>query len=715
MITLTTPVESVPRIPKRILPAFKRLGVKTIRDLLLHFPARYDDFSNEKKIRDIKTGETVTIRGTILKISFGRTARKHMHITEALIGDETGSLRAVWFNQPFLARNLKAGDAVQLSGKTVLRANGIFLQNPAYEKLPKAKKGVRESSPIHTGGLVAVYPETEGISSRWLRFLMRSFVGLAENSSDPLPAGIKAAYDLPGFAQAVRAIHFPDSRVHAESAERRFILETLILMQLRSLRDRSLLKQHSAPAIALDIARIKEFIGSLPFTLTNAQRRSLWEIATDMARPHPMNRLLEGDVGSGKTVVAAAASLLVVSAGRTVALMAPTEILARQHYATIQRVLAPFHVSIALLVGSEKRAGAKPDADITVGTHALIHKKARLENLGLVIVDEQHRFGVEQRAALLRQETEDRRQEKSTGENPPLVAGHMSLVPHFLSMTATPIPRTLALTAYGDLDLSLLDEMPRSRKEVITKVISPKERKNAYAFIRDEAKAGRQIFVICPRIEQAINDMGQATQNTQQKLLLAEAKTVKEEYHKLSSDIFPDLRIAMLHGRMKAKEKEVVMRAFHDGAIDILVSTSVVEVGVDVPNASIMMIEGAELFGLAQLHQFRGRVGRGENQSYCFLFPGENGETTRRLEAVVKVKNGFELAEYDLAIRGPGDIFGNRQWGVNKIVLQGISNPRLVREAREIAIDLVRQSPNLSAFPLLARRLQELDQSAHLE
>lgn len=584
-----------------------------------------------------------------------------------------------------------------------------------------------------------MYPETEGLTSRWLRFLIKNYLMLAEKMSDPLPVETRERHALLPIADGIRMMHFPETPRDAAEAERRFMFQDLLLWQLRSLRERSRLRQAVSPAIPADVSLIKEFASSLPFALTDAQRRSIWEIARDMEKPRPMHRLLEGDVGSGKTVVAAAASLLAVRAGLRVAFMAPTEILARQHYATLERVLAPFNVTVALRVGGGgKKEHAPPAADITIGTHALIQKGVWLENLGLIIVDEQHRFGVEQRAYLanhIRHIANSKWQMANSEKGSP---GHMpyaiSHKPHFLSMTATPIPRTLALTIYGDLDLSLLDEMPQSRRPVATRVVSARERAGAYDFIRQEVKKGRQVFVICPRIRadtqtdadsptsQTYADVTKrpresalAQRRRQSALWTEDVKAVTEEYKKLSQEIFPDLRVAMLHGKMKPKEKEVIMAGFRDRRHDILVSTSVVEVGVDVPNATVMMIEGAERFGLAQLHQFRGRVGRGAEQSYCFLFATEEGMGERRLHAVAEARNGFELAEKDLALRGPGSMLGTEQSGIGDRVLKGITDPVLVRAVREEAVALVKKSPDLSAFPILQKELQRMEAALHME
>ncbi|MEK7076769.1 MAG: DEAD/DEAH box helicase, partial [Patescibacteria group bacterium] len=463
--------------------------------------------------------ETVTVQGVIEKISVHRTFKKRMALTEAVIRDETGKIRAVWFNQPFLAKNLKEGFLVRLSGKVAKGPGGAYLQNPAYERaihpVRSQTSGAsadaqahRTSNGIHTGGLIAVYPETRGITSRWLRYLISNFISLRNNLVDPIPSDILKRNNLPQLSDALYAIHFPKTREEARRAERRFIFEDLLLIQLRALRARSRLKEKRAPEIPLDVPLIKKFVESLPFVLTDAQRRSLWEIGNDLVKPSPMNRLLEGDVGSGKTVVAAAAALLAVSAGYRAVFMAPTEILARQHFTTLGKLLKPFSMSLGFRTGAEKRA---TDSDVVVGTHALIQKGISFENLGLVVVDEQHRFGVAQRALLIR--------------------GRGALVPHFLSMSATPIPRTLALSIYGDLDLSILDEMPKSRKPVATEIVEPGKREATYQFIREEVKKGRQVFVICPRIEISEESAAVRTQKAyQQKFLLAEVKSVKDEY-----------------------------------------------------------------------------------------------------------------------------------------------------------------------------------------
>jgi len=529
----------------------------------------------------------------------------------------------------------------------------------------------------------------------------------------------------------------------AERARARFSFEELFLIELSVLKERLKLEKEKAPSIPINVELIKEFVNSLPFKLTDAQRKCAWQILKDMEKSRPMSRLLEGDVGSGKTVVAVIAALNTIKAGYQVAFMAPTEILAKQHFQEVTKLLQPFKVRIALLTGKEDKIisqklkneileisrnklldkARKGEIDILIGTHSLIQDKVKFGNLGLCIIDEQHRFGVEQRARLCQG-----------------YGGQAKLVPHLLSMTATPIPRTLALTIYGDLDLSILDEMPKGRKKIITKVVPPRERGKAYHFIRKRVREGEQIFVICPRIEKTqkskINPFGKLRIDAEQSrstksypvesgtklktkeelLSWTEAKAVNEEYEKLSKEIFPDLKVGMLHGRMRPKEKEKIMKDFKQKKIDILVSTSVVEVGIDIPKATVMMIEGAERFGLAQLYQFRGRVGRSDLQSYCFLFTESPAKRTRqRLEAIVRAQNSFELAQKDLEIRGPGSLFGSRQWGIPDLAMENLKNLPLVEKTRQAAGELLEEDPELKKYPSLRGGLKNFEKRIHLE
>ena len=706
VISLNSPIEHLKKVGPSYLKILHKVGIKTVKDLLFYFPHRYDDFSQIVPISQLRVGQTATISGKISDIKNIRTWKKRMYVTEALIEDKSGSIKAVWFNQPYLIQTLQKGRLINLSGKATFAGQSLCLSNPAYETL-KTMRGSpswRGAAPhTHTGRLVPIYHETYGLSSRYLRYLIKPLLPLTAQILDFLPVQIKQKFGLIDLNQAIRQIHFPDNLESARKARSRLSFDELFLTQLTILKQRQDLSKEKAPAIAFHQKLIQLFVKRLPFKLTDDQRLAAWQIFQDLAKPKPMNRLLNGDVGSGKTIVATMAALETAKAGYQAAFMAPTEVLAKQHFETLKNLLKNYNLKIALLTSSESRRnggsprekGAAPgstlkkqiadgEIDIIIGTHALIQEGLTFNKLGLAIVDEQHRFGVVQRAALQKKiyQMED----------------GLTTIPHLLSMTATPIPRTLALTIYGDLDISLLKEMPKGRQKIITKVAAPALRKKTYDFIRTQVKKGRQGFVICPLIEES------------EKL---EVKSVTEEYKKLSSKIFPDLKIAMLHGQMKSKEKEEIMKKFKEKKSNILVSTSVVEVGVDVPNATIMIIEGAERFGLAQLHQFRGRVGRSEQQSYCFLFTDSTAKKThQRLKALLKSENGFELAEKDLKIRGPGDLIGSRQWGLPDLAMASLNDLELIQKARQAAKEIL--GKNL-LFPALQEKLKAFQTKVHFE
>jgi len=711
MLSLSTPIEKIPGIGLFYQKRLKRLGIKTIRDLFFHFPHRYEDFSKIVPISEVKLNETVCIRGKILEIKNSRTWKRRLALTQAVVEDETAAIKVVWFNQPYLTKSLKEGNSVCLAGKVVLRKDGLYLNSPIHERI------YQETELTHTGRLVPVYPETEGLSSRWLRYILKPLLSRLKNKvTEPLSKEIREQYNLLPIKQAIWQIHFPDSLKIAEKAQKRFVFEELFLIQVSVLKERLKLKQKKSVSCPMNVDLMKKFTDSLPFKLTNSQKKSAWRILKDLEKAIPMSRLLEGDVGSGKTVVAIMAALNVAKAGFQVAIMVPTEILAKQHFQEIPKLLEKFKLKIALLTGKEDKITAKKlknqvleisrqklleklargEINILIGTHSLIQEGVKFgppdKGLALVIVDEQHRFGVEQRAKLCQQGNSEE-----------------EIIPHLLSMTATPIPRTLALTVYGDLDLSLIDELPKNRKKVKTSIIPPEKREKAYEFIRKEVKKGRGVFVICPRIEigkdnERISFLG-----------WNDVKAVKQEYEKLSKEIFPDLNMGQLHGKMKIKEKEKTMQDFKSGKIDVLVSTSVVEVGIDIPRATVMMIEGAERFGLAQLHQFRGRVGRAEFQSYCLLFTSPGIEKTRRLSALVKCSDGFKLAEKDLQIRGPGELYGIRQWGIPDLAMANLKDISLVEKTRETAKEVLEKDPQLKKHPLLKERLKEFEQRIHFE
>jgi len=675
--SLDTSISELPRINEKHLKRFQKLGLNTVRDLLYHFPHRYDDFSNIKTINRLQLNETATIQGEILKISNIRTFKKRMSLTEASIKDRTGNVRAIWFNQPFLIQNLKEGKKVSLSGKYAMGPKGPYLSNPNYELLSLYK------TTTHTAGLIPVYPETTGIGSRFLRYYIKLILPSIVSIKESLPQEILKQYNLPNIQTALKNIHFPAKLKLADEAKKRFAFEELFLLQLYVLKQKLSLQKENAFKIPFDKNLIQSFVKQLPFTLTEAQRKAIWEIIQDLEKSKPMNRLLQGDVGSGKTVVAVTIALEIAKAGFQVAFLVPTEILAQQHFKQIKDLLKNFYIEIGLLTGGEKKISK--NTKIIIGTHALLQKSVKFNNLALVIIDEQHRFGVQQRAHLLKNK----------------------IAPHLLSMTATPIPRTLALTIYGDLDISLINEMPKNRQKIITKIIPPDQREQAYEFIHQEIKKGRQAFVICPRIEVAKNENAK-------NLLWAEVKAVKDEYEKLSEKIFPDLEIAMIHGKIGAKEKEKIMLDFRNKKTDILVSTSVIEVGIDIPNATVMMIEGADRFGLAQLHQFRGRVGRGEHQSYCFLF-STSGETTARLRAIQKYDNGFDLAEQDMKIRGPGQFYGVQQSGLPDLAMANLNDLELIKSTRHEALELLKKDSSLEYYKLLLEKLNKFKQTIHLE
>ena len=708
-MNLSLPIEKLRSVGPRNIPRLAKLGIKTARDLLWHFPARYEDYSKIVTISEIEPGQKVNIQGEILKMNNRMIFPKRMSITNALVGDETGAVKVVWFNQPFIVNSLKEGTLVSLAGKANLDKHGLYLSSPTYEKI----QGIEfiNHNLIHTGGLIPVYPETEGVTSKYLRFLIKPILKDLE-VPDPLPEEIIKKHNLPSLSEALNKIHYPTNAQEAEAAKDRLAFDDLLLFQLKALLERRKLNQLKSVRVKFDKDLIRGFISRLPFELTKDQKIAAWEILKDLEKTYPMNRLMEGDVGSGKTVVALMGAVQVAKSGYQSAFLAPTEVLANQHFRTMTELLGNNFLNIGLLTGSDAKLNGKTiskpelkdkiskgEVDIIIGTHAVIQKDVHFKNLAFVVIDEQHRFGVSQRAILAKN-------------------SESKLVPHLLSMTATPIPRTLALTIYGDLDISIIKEKPKNRQKIITKVISPSQRKASYKFIRDEVNSGRQVFVICPRIELADPTKEIKGKNGQSKMniMWAEVKAVEDEYKKLSEEVFPDLKVAMLHGKMKPKEKIEIMDSFKNKKYGILVSTSVVEVGVDIPNATIMMIENSERFGLAQLHQFRGRVGRGEHQSYCLLFsstPDKN--INQRLKALVECDDGFMLAEKDMSIRGPGEFFGVKQSGLPDLAMTSLANVELIKKARLEARFLLKEDSALTKYPLLKDKLEKFQRLTHFE
>lgn len=719
---LSSPIKTLGGIAPKVLEKLRKLGLKKVEDLLMHFPFRYDDFSNIKKIADLVAEEKTTITARVLNIGAMRTWKKKMHLTEALLSDQSAPLRAVWFNQPYLTQSLKKDLWANFSGKVSLDNTGLYFSNPVFEILGNDSKG-RSFSGLHTASLVPIYPETQGLTSRWLRLKIKSLLNQLETLPDFLPDFILKNHSLISFDRAIRQIHFPKNILQSDQAKKRLAFNDLFLLQLFSQEERKKIKAQLSPVINLDLELTKKFIGSLPFCLTNSQKLAGWQILQDLNKSSPMNRILIGEVGSGKTVVAAMAALNAAQQNYQIAFMAPTEILAIQHFKTISDLLRDYPFKIALLTSSQNQTNNKKgltkkdlikkisagEINIIIGTHALIQKEVAFKNLGLIIVDEQHRFGVEQRAQLVRGQTQtntltnvDFATDKSRRSSASSLR-ESAIIPHLLTMTATPIPRTMALTLYGDLDLSLLKELPQGRKKIITKIVAPANRDKAYEFIEKQILTGRQAFVICPLIEES------------KAIVMNEIKAALAEYEKLSRHVFPHLKIGLLHGRLKSQEKERVMKNFKEGEINILVSTSVVEVGIDVPNASVMMVEGADRFGLSQLHQFRGRVGRAEHQSYCFLFTESSSKATySRLKALVDAEDGFKLAERDLQIRGPGQFFGTQQSGLPDLAMASLKDTKLIEEV-QLAVKNFLSQTSLDDYPLLQNKLADFKQGVHWE
>lgn len=678
-----------------------KLGLETILDLVFYFPFRYEKYETCPTISKIKINEPIIIQGEINLINNKKSFKKRMFITEALISDETGSLEIVWFNQPFIGKTLKIGDKISLAGKIINNNGRLIMTSPVYEKINLDKKN------IHTKNIVPIYSLTSSITQKQIRFLIHQSLQLIKKIPEYLPTSIIENQKLLDINQALLKIHFPENEKDINDAIKRFKFSELFEFQLKTYFIKKELEKKDANSLSIKISIIKKFISSLPFKLTNDQKKSAWAILKDTSQKTPMSRLLQGDVGSGKTIVAFIASLNCVKNKKQTAFMAPTEILAKQHYNTALNFFKNFNIKIGLISSKKQIANFElsqnkkniiseitEKADIIFGTHSLIQEKIKFKNLSLVIIDEQHRFGVNQRQEIISKNIDDNK---------------IKTTPHFLSMTATPIPRSLALISFYGLNFSFISEKPKNRKEIITKIIVPDKKTEMYNFIKEKIKEGEQAFIVCPLIDPSDN-LG--------------AKSVKEEYEKLKQEDFSNIEIAMLHGKMKSEEKEEIMKNFLGNKIKILISTSVIEVGVDVPNATIMLIEGAERFGLAQLHQFRGRVGRSSLQSYCFLSLSENKKeiininyntSIERLNALQKYNDGLSLAKIDLKNRGSGNFYGTAQSGYMNFKFASLFDYEIIEQANNEIKKISEKDPQFKKHPLLLKKIQKNLNNTHLE
>lgn len=678
----------LPKVGVVMATKLERLRITTIRDLLMHFPTGYHDFSRIVKIVELTPDHDGVIMGHIDSFTSRRSFRRKLTIQEAYVSDDTGSIKIVWFNQPFLEKVLREGMMFRFAGKAVVKKMELQLISPLFERA--------DGDAVHTGRIIPLYPLTEGVTQKQMRFWMRHALDHVDSIYDFLPEEILRQEDFYTLEHAIHEIHFPSSEATQKKARERIAFNELLTLQLHAELMRRKIRALKAQPIPFDNSAIREAVEALPFELTIDQKSVLYDVLADLEKKHPAHRLVEGDVGSGKTVVALLAAHNVIAAGHQTALLAPTEILATQHFATAHKLLGRFSHTIALLTSKQRRINDERDVpraallemiaqgkiDLIIGTHAVIQKDVVFHDLALSIIDEQQRFGVMQRS-----ETKKKK---------------LRFTPHLLSMTATPIPRSLALTLYGELDLSIIRTMPKGRKPIKTVVVPPPRRKKAYQFIQQELRKGYQVFVIFPLIEES------------EKL---QAKAAVAEHKKLQKEVFPEWHIGLLHGRMKKEEKESVMQDFKNKKIDILVSTSVVEVGVDIPNATVMMIEDAERFGLAQLHQFRGRVGRSEAQSYCLLFSeSPSASALSRLKALEESNDGFSLAEKDLELRGPGEVYGTTQSGYfSAMKVARFSDVHLIAKAQHYSKAIVANDPYLKRHLLLRQKMKDFEETVHLE
>lgn len=681
-----------------------QLGLKTISDLIFYLPYRYEKYEDSNDLENIKLNQAINFKGEIILIENKRSFKRKINITEALVSNDSGSLEIIWFNQPFIAKTLKPGDQVSLAGKITLNKGRLIMTSPVYEKIVNNKKN------IHTENIVPVYSLTQGITQKQIRSFIHQALEKIKNIPEYLPQETLQRQKLLSLTEVIAKIHFPKNYQDVTAAINRLKFSELFIFQLKSYFIKQELDKKIARKIPTKLDSIKKFISSLPYILTDDQKKAAWTILKDISQARPMSRILQGDVGSGKTIVALIALLNCANNKKQSALMVPTEILAKQHFQTTLDLFKNYSFKVGLITSLSKKAnfdlsGPKKgwaqkisqEADIIIGTHSLIQESIKFKQLSLIIVDEQHRFGVNQRQEIISKNIDD--DDKKT-------------TPHFLSMTATPIPRSLALTSFSGLNFSIISEKPKERQEIITKIITSEQRNEMYTFIEQEIKKDHQAFMVCPLINPSDN-FG--------------AKSVKSEYEKLKNNYFPKIEMAMLHGKMKTEEKEDVMKKFANNEIKILVATSVIEVGIDIQNATVMVIEGAERFGLAQLHQFRGRIGRSQLQSYCFLGLSEDKENIleenpstkniglERLKALQEHQDGLSLAKIDLKNRGSGDFYGLEQSGSINFKYASFFDFDIIKKAEDEIQILAKNDPGLKKQPQLLKKIKSSLQKTHLE
>jgi len=670
MLEVNSPISVVPKIGPKYQNLLEKLEIYSVEDLLYHFPFRYQDFTKTKDIIDLKDGEIVTVKAILGPVQNIFT-KNRKRITKAKILDHTGELDIIWFNQHYIKNTLETGKTYSISGKVGTFDRKLCFISPEMEITSDVFSSEKVEN-IHTGRLVPIYPETYGVSSKWLRGKIKFLLDSEKDLEEFLPSEILKNRNFSEINKALESVHFPDTEEKSKECKKRFAFEELFIELLNvEKRKNEWAKKTSSTAFKPNEKEIEKFISSLPFRLTTSQRDAIEEIISDLKKPNPMNRLLEGDVGTGKTIVAIISAYLAYLNGMRVLYMAPTEILAKQHKETFEKILKDTYIKIELETGAKKEKVKDKEWDILIGTHALLFTENKYQNIGLIIIDEQHRFGVEQRGKIV-----------------DLAKGNTT--PHLLTMTATPIPRTLALTLYGDLSISVLKDFPFEKRNVSTKVIPEKDREKAYQWIKEK---NEPTFIVCPLID------------VSESISLENVKAAQEEYEILRTGVFKNKKVGLLHGRMKSKEKEEVIDKFKNGEIDILVSTPVIEVGIDVPDATIIVIESADRYGLASLHQLRGRVGRAEKEGFCFAFMSDNSRNSyKRLKYLEELNSGMELAEIDLKMRGQGDIFGSLQHGFKKLKVADINDLKMLEEAK---LEAQNYFPKLGKYPKLLEKLTQ--------